>query len=228
MISPLQGVVSLVGGWERGRLLHVGDFALALSSARVIGRLTTADGAEILIRNRHVDKTELLPATRSEPWGLLLRHGAVRQKGRWSSQIDPRGYETEVRGEKAAAVARDILPRLNRHGASGTEVSDAVQLLERFPDADALFARTAAIAGKARFINPDERSTLLSLRPEHRLALEMASQEELERGVLEGELQALEEAWREAEEIAAIADNMFLPAAVSDRLAELKERLRVR
>ena len=44
-----------------------------------------------------------------------------------------------------------------------------------------------------------------------RLALEMALHEEQERRALEGELWILEQAWKEAEEIAAIADNLLLP-----------------
>jgi hypothetical protein len=41
---------------------------------------------------------------------------------------------------------------------------------------------------------------------------------------MEGELAVLEEAWKEAEEIAAISDDMFLPEDVSEHLAELKQR----
>ena len=44
-----------------------------------------------------------------------------------------------------------------------------------------------------------------------RLALEMALHED-QRRALEGELWILEQAWKEAEEIAAIADNLLLPA----------------
>ena len=39
---------------------------------------------------------------------------------------------------------------------------------------------------------------------------------------MEGELQLLEEAWREAEEIAAISDDLFLPTEISTRLAKMK------
>jgi hypothetical protein len=42
-----------------------------------------------------------------------------------------------------------------------------------------------------------------------RLALEMALNEDTEQRALEGELAELEAAWREAEEIAGIADNLF-------------------
>ncbi|HEX6039108.1 hypothetical protein [Longimicrobium sp.] len=52
-------------------------------------------------------------------------------------------------------------------------------------------------------------------------ALEMALHEETERRALEGELAALEEMWRQAEEIASIADRLpdDVPAAVPPRLA---------
>ena len=43
----------------------------------------------------------------------------------------------------------------------------------------------------------------------HRLALEMALHESSEQEALEGDLAPLEKAWREAEEIAAIADNLL-------------------
>jgi hypothetical protein len=55
-----------------------------------------------------------------------------------------------------------------------------------------------------------------------RLALEMAAHEDTERRALEGELYLLEEAWQQAEEIAAIADDMFLPQSVDAELARLR------
>ena len=45
-----------------------------------------------------------------------------------------------------------------------------------------------------------------------RLVLEMSLHKEQERRALEGELWMLERAWREAEEIAAISDDLLLPA----------------
>ncbi|HMA43853.1 MAG TPA: hypothetical protein VKO86_07545, partial [Gemmatimonadales bacterium] len=57
-----------------------------------------------------------------------------------------------------------------------------------------------------------------------RLALEMALHEEAERRAIQGELELLEEAWREAEEIAAIADNLFLPTEVERSLEALKRK----
>ncbi|MFC1660780.1 hypothetical protein ACFL3S_04825, partial [Gemmatimonadota bacterium] len=53
-----------------------------------------------------------------------------------------------------------------------------------------------------------------------RLALEMALHEEQERRALEGELKALEAAWKAAEEIAEISDNLLLPEGTDDFLEE--------
>ena len=58
------------------------------------------------------------------------------------------------------------------------------------------------------------RASLTRLPTVDRLALEMAANEEHERRALEGELAALADEWREAEEIAAIADDLLLPDGV--------------
>jgi len=57
-----------------------------------------------------------------------------------------------------------------------------------------------------------------------RLALEMALHEEAERAAMEGELQVLENAWREAEEIAAISDSLLLPSTVDKAFEAIKRR----
>ena len=53
----------------------------------------------------------------------------------------------------------------------------------------------------------------------------MASHEESERRALEGELALLEMAWREAEEVAAIADDLLVGDSVRRRLESLRGRL---
>ena len=55
-----------------------------------------------------------------------------------------------------------------------------------------------------------------------RLALEMAAHEEIERRALQGELAALEEAWKSAEEVAAIADSLTLPERIGERLDRMR------
>jgi hypothetical protein len=56
------------------------------------------------------------------------------------------------------------------------------------------------------------------------LALEMALHEDTERVALEGDLAALETAWREAEEIAAIADTLLIPEGIQRRLQQWRGR----
>ncbi|HEV2179618.1 MAG TPA: hypothetical protein VGR59_04835 [Gemmatimonadaceae bacterium] len=55
---------------------------------------------------------------------------------------------------------------------------------------------------------------------EERLALEMAVHEEEERRALEEEISVLESAWREAEEIAAIADDLLTPSSTRKFVAD--------
>jgi hypothetical protein len=63
---------------------------------------------------------------------------------------------------------------------------------------------------------------LFGLPQQHRLALEMALHEEAERRAIQGELDGLERAWREAEEIAGIADSMFLPESVDEAMDRMR------
>ena len=55
-----------------------------------------------------------------------------------------------------------------------------------------------------------------------RLALEMALHETSERNALDSELATLERAWREAEEIAAIADGLLVPKHVAETINDAK------
>jgi hypothetical protein len=140
-----------------------------------------------------------------------------------------------VEGEDAQRLLGRALVSSNRAGAAGRQVDEALRSLESAGSRDELFARVAARRGglftgmiqPSGGVMPDVRGgfrrfvgTFRGERiagggmplpppplPAHlRLALEMALHEEGERRALEGELAELELAWREAEEIAAIAD----------------------
>jgi hypothetical protein len=64
---------------------------------------------------------------------------------------------------------------------------------------------------RANSWTPVNRGALNRLPPAQRLALEMAVHERSEQYALDEELGVLEQAWREAEEIAAIADDLLVP-----------------
>jgi hypothetical protein len=57
-----------------------------------------------------------------------------------------------------------------------------------------------------------------------RLAFEMALHEETERRAMQGELAELERAWRDAEEIAKIADNLLVPSSVAEFVERNREK----
>ena len=58
-----------------------------------------------------------------------------------------------------------------------------------------------------------------------RLAIEMAANEENERCILAGELALLEMAWREAEDLAQIADTLALPHEVEEKFERMRSDL---
>ena len=77
------------------------------------------------------------------------------------------------------------------------------------------YLRTAA-AEKPRWVKFRHYPTPM------KLALEMVLFEEGERAALEGELEELENAWREAEDLAAISDNLIQPKNWAGEKARLE------
>jgi len=128
-------------------------------------------------------------------------------------------------GEDAVRAAGALLPQLNWGGGSAEQVQRAVGIVEEAGTPAALFSRAARDQrerGISGWGNPRKYASLKHVPVATRLALEMATHEESERRALEGELFLLEEAWKQAEEVAAIADDMFLPASVDAELARLR------
>src|SRR5262249_22632045 len=113
-------------------------------------------------------------------------------------------------GEEARRVAGMVLPAINAAGADERQVSSAGRLIETASgDADVFLRRSAY----------DYRGGKTSQLPTPaRLALEMALHEEAERRAMQGELALLDAQWREAEEVAKIADDLLLPPTVDEFL----------
>ena len=117
--------------------------------------------------------------------------------------------KAEFEGEEARRIAASIIPRLNWWGGSRRTVGRAVREIEFDGHPDRFLTHVVEMGdrdlrGRSRYIRSMPKST--------RLALEMALHEEQERRALEGELWILEQAWQEAEEVAAISDRLLLPA----------------
>jgi hypothetical protein len=150
-----------------------------------------------------------------EPTNKLRRSRLARSRAEFS---------VEISGDDALRAAGKLLPALNSAGANRRQVEDAVQIVGRSTDPHRLFGEYAT---PPRYIGAGvlqaQTRILGSLPSEVRLALEMATHEESERRALEGELALLETAWQDAEEIAAIADDMFVSDETKARLAMLKQ-----
>jgi hypothetical protein len=220
-LGPAVGLSIGGGGYYLYQALKFG-FGI-YERTRVVARVRDAEGKILFVRTYEVDEAVMLRPTADKPWGLRVKHRAPEYSDmpwwRYTRDAD----ETEVRGDDAMKVAMQLLPRVNQTGASADQVKEAVALATKHDDPSAMFERAAKLSN--RQWEEDGRGTLAGIEPEMRLALEMASHEESERRAMEGELSLLEDAWREAEEIAAISDDMFLPTGVSESLAEIKDRV---
>ncbi len=112
-------------------------------------------------------------------------------------------------GEDARRVAGAIVPLLNGWGGSRLSVQRAVREIESSGHPSRFLAD---VASRQHPNWTGSQGYVYNMPKPTRLALEMSLHEEQERRALEGELWILEQAWKEAEEIAAIADNLLLPA----------------
>jgi hypothetical protein len=179
-----------------------------LRYAQVV-RLRTDDGRLLRLRGTQVATTQLVPSHSSDGSFQLL----LKVKG---------GSET-FSGDEAVRHARRLIPAVNSSGGNRTTVSRAVDELQRSRSAEEFLAR---FIRRNYYPSIKQGAPVANLPAPLRLALEMALHEEVERRALEGELAELETAWRDAEEIAAIADNMFIPLEVERKLAQLKQASR--
>jgi hypothetical protein len=198
-----------------------------------------ANGQTLSLNQRALNNVELRPAEGGDfeievPFGYPWRHRArlygFGLGGR--AVFGSNQGSVTVRGDDALRVARVLLPRINVSGGNAAAVNDALGLLEHDPTPTTLFARMAAeedrhhriffTQGMVALNNREPHYRLGGLSPAQRLALEMCLHENDERRALEGELHELEARWKEAEEIAAISDNLFTPAGITERLQRLR------
>lgn len=198
-------IAGVVTGVLSGAILaQSGNFVNLWQNARTLVRVRAPDGRLLKLKRPDLQAAALRPDT--EAGGFVLE---LRNKRRVTHVF---------RGEQAERIAGVMMPRLNAAGARPSVVQDAVTTLERAggPEAfleDLLRRPPVASRGRRQLLEPGTLK-LGRLPTPSRLALEMALHEEQERRALEGELKALELAWQEAEEVAAIADDLLLPDRV--------------
>jgi hypothetical protein len=152
----------------------------------------------IRVRLRDAPRVRILPGERREGWRLLVPHAE--------------GTKT-LGGVPALHAAGLLLSRINDRGASHRLVRQAVREIESHGGTEAMFRGIAASR------DTEGRLGRIASKP-LRIALEIGANEAAESELLDGELKLLEAAWRQAEEIAGIADRLAVPAGVEAFLAK--------
>ena len=208
-LAVFGGVV--IGGAAAGifsgfMLSQSGNFVNMWMNARTLVKLHPESGGTIKLKRQDLLGTRVRPADDELGFRVQVRKG---KKKTWHE------------GPEARRFASAILPRMNSMGGTKETVQHAVNEIEAIGHPERYLLdiadgdRFRDKKGVPGYINKMPRPT--------KLALEMALHEEQERRALEGELWLLEQAWREAEEIAEISDNLFLPEGTEDFIREHRE-----
>ncbi|MEP7000815.1 MAG: hypothetical protein ABI969_10075 [bacterium] len=221
LFGPILGLIGVGALTPALQLMGTGR---SLYAARKLIRIPAPNGETRKVRLSELWKTQLF----ADGDDITLRVIAIRtgpSPSPW--KFDSRREEIDLTGDDAIRAAAALLPMMNRGGGDSGEVARAVGILEETTDPRQLFQRAVGAIEtreKSRLISVRSSNLLRTLPTAGRLALEMATHEESERRALEGELNVLEAAWKDAEEIASIADDMFLPPSVEEDLARLKNQ----
>ncbi|HEU4997127.1 MAG TPA: hypothetical protein VFT29_20060 [Gemmatimonadaceae bacterium] len=186
----------------------------------------------IAIRYAHLPEAELLRPDRDETWRLRVRHdhGLAMLEGAEAMKAARVLLTALNDGSAPQSMVRAAVEKLDDAGRSDSYFARVATLAlasswgrlpvvkvggapfgrSDRPIAERLIVRLTTRSFWARGGTGSEERALIHLLPDvDRLALEMAANEDAERRALAGELALLEEAWREAEEIAAIADHIL-------------------
>lgn len=212
---PALGVVEL---WK----VATGDRTGYFETVAAQGRLRD-DAGEVMLTGRRIFSRVRLRSQRDRgsgpAWALQVRTdlSQLRQEGDPMMPMwDPRDHVVSgAAGLRALAV---LLARPNGGGAGWRQVMGAVKRIDKARSAEGFLARAEDDARRMGLGYRDVWDMPLEIR----LAMEMAAHEDAERRALEGELVDLERHWREAEEVAAIADALPLAPGVEEKLDGLR------
>jgi hypothetical protein len=214
---------------------------------RVLDVTTDTDGRPVILRYGDLVHASLLRPEPHAPWRLLVRHQggvatlsgepALRTAGKLFAAINIYGgspddvayasAKVEDAGNESSYFARVFAIAMRTSwgrypdAPMPPEVDRPISVAERL----ALYVSNRSFWGRGG-VGSEPATELLALPLVDRLALEMAAHEESERRAMSGELADLEAAWREAEEIAEIADAMFDDEELETFKREVLERER--
>ncbi len=223
VVGSIASGFGVLAGWQVGKtMLGIAEHGLP---KRVVAHVRDERGIQFAIRRVDMQHSHL-HVTKDGNLALNISYDAGR--GHFGKLY--------LKGQTARDAAVRLLPAVNPLGGSADEVQLAVGRIERAGSAERFLRDQARRASKLTrvvvhtgrsFWSADEdawQSGLYGLSTPASLALEMALHEEQERRALEGELAELEKAWRDAEEVGAIADSLLLPTDTELELARLRVR----
>jgi hypothetical protein len=198
---------------------------------RVLDVLTDERGNRFVIRWGHLDAAELIRPDPHQPWRLVVKHDQGLTTVTGDDGLRTAGKVLAALNS-AGALPDDVRRATNKIEDAEDEQGYFSRIVAlamrtgwgRFPDAqltDAPVPVTSSAAERLALhitnrsfwgrgsITSEPSTLMLRLPLVDRLALEMAANEDTERRAMDGELTELERAWRDAEEVASIADGMF-------------------
>lgn len=213
---------------------------------RVLLRTYDEQDQPLTVRYQHLGAAELSRPEKDAPWQLRLTHDEGRAVLTESRALRAAGHmlATLNFGVASQAEVRHAIAKLDDAGNPEGYFTRVVTLAMRtswgrFPDAildgrggeRVSFAEQLAHQLSSRSFwgrggtTSEEHTPLFRLPAVDRLALEMAANEDIERRALRGELEALHAAWKDAEEIAAIADELFTDDLLEEFKRQYHERI---
>lgn len=212
----------------------------------VLLRTNDEYGHPIVVRYAHLGEAELVRPEKDAPWQLKLQHdnGVATLAESPALRVAGKMLATLNVGVASHSELQHAISKLDEAGDPEGYFSRVASLAMRtswgrFPDAHdegsaqprGSFSERLALQLANRSFwgrggtGSDEQTPLYRLPAVDRLALEMAANEDIERRALLGELEALHAAWKDAEEIAAIADEMFTDGVFDEFKRQYYERI---
>ncbi|HEX6038996.1 hypothetical protein [Longimicrobium sp.] len=219
VLAPAAALVGLpvvaAAEWKKmGLPRGAGYFTTAFAQRRLVDDR----GVQMLTWDRSLNRVRLRTNPAATPrWSLEVRtENRVLDNQQGYIDPDPRYYQ--LTGQRALRALAVFMAHANAQGGSGGQVQAAVRMIDRARTPDAFLAGAEEAARKQGQGYRDVWAMPLEIR----MAMEMAAHEDAERRALEGELAELERHWREAEEVAAIADGLAVPPAVEEKMDTLR------
>ena len=224
-LMPISGAgATLYGSYRLSRLA-----VRKISGWRRLGAIPLADGRTEMLNVARARSARIV-ALDGGGWtlavpefrgaGRMLRSSAVVDEVNEEESWDGHGIEGRQRTfdlvdpAHAEDIGRRIMPVVNHAGGDDDMVRGAAKLHEQW---EGQIGETVS-----KLVEWRKKPIALAGEPHLALAFEMSVYEDQERRWLQTQLYLLKHAWKEAEELAAIADDLTLPEWVAERIGHLR------